>query len=340
LIERTKLRFSEIAFAAGFRSIRQFNDTMREVYASTPSELRTKSRDGASEVGGAISLKLAFRKPFDGLSLLSFLGARAVPGVEEFGGRTYRRTLDLPHSAGIAELTPAADHVDCVLRLGDVRDLQAAVQRCRALLDLDADPVAVDDSLRRDPLLRSSIRRNPGRRVPGVVDGPELAFRAVLGQQVSVKGARTLAGRLVTQLGKPLTAPDGGLTHLFPRPDVIADADLTKLGVPKSRQRTLRGLAGALTNGDVVLDRGADRDEVLARLPEIPGIGPWTSSYIAMRALGDPDAFLPTDLGVKHAFTRLGITDRPQDVAERWKPWRAYALQHLWATLNEKEDKR
>ena len=218
LIERTKLRFAEIAFAAGFNSIRQFNDTMKEVYAHTPTELRRKSKSGTPDIGGAISLKLAFRKPFDGASVLSFLGTRAVPGVEEFVSGTYRRTLDLPHSAGIVELAPSTDQVDCTLRLGDVRDLQAAVQRCRALLDLDADPVAVDEMLGRDPLLRSSVRRHPGRRVPGVVDGAELAFRAVLGQQVSVKGARTLAGRLVDQLGKPLTNPDGGLTHVFPRP--------------------------------------------------------------------------------------------------------------------------
>jgi AraC family transcriptional regulator of adaptative response / DNA-3-methyladenine glycosylase II len=340
LIERTELRFSEIAFAAGFNSIRQFNDTMREVYASTPTELRRKSGRGGSDVGGAISLKLAFREPFDEDALLAFLGARSVPGTEEYDSRSYRRTLDLPHSAGIAELTPTEGHVDCTLRLGDVRDLQAAVQRCRALLDLDADPVAVDEMLGRDPLLGSSVRRHPGRRVPGVVDGAELAFRAVLGQQVSVKGARTLAGRLVTQLGKPLTTPDGGLTHVFPRPDVIADADLTKIGLPQSRQQTLRGLAIALSNGDIVLDRGADRNEVQARLPEIPGVGPWTASYIAMRALGDPDAFLPTDLGVKHALAAMNVTESPLDVAERWRPWRAYALQHLWASLADKEEER
>ena len=340
LIERTTLRFAEIAFAAGFNSIRQFNDTMKEVYAHTPTELRRKSKTGAPDIGGAITLKLAFRKPFDGGSVLAFLGARAVPGVEEFVSGVYRRTLDLPHSTGIVELTPATDQVDCMLRLGDVRDLQAAVQRCRALLDLDADPVAVDDTLRRDPLLRSSVRRNPGRRVPGVVDGAELAFRAVLGQQVSVKGARTLAGRLVEQLGKPLTNPDGGLTHVFPRPDAIADADLTKIGMPVSRQRTLRSLASALASGEVVLDRGADREEMRERLPEIPGIGPWTTSYIAMRALGDPDAFLPTDLGVKHALAGLDVADDPSDVAERWRPWRAYAVQHLWAMLGQKEANR
>jgi AraC family transcriptional regulator of adaptative response / DNA-3-methyladenine glycosylase II len=176
--------------------------------------------------------------------------------------------------------------------------------------------------------------------VPGTVDGPELASRAVLGQQVSVKGARTLAGRLVAQLGKPLTTPDGGLTHVFPRADVIAEADLAKVGIPRSRQNTLRALAAAVAGEKIVLDRGADRDEVQARLPQIPGIGPWTSSYIAMRALGDPDAFLPTDLGVKHALARLGITEKAEVLAERWRPWRAYALQHLWATLSESEARK
>ena len=340
LIERTTLRFSEIAFAAGFRSIRQFNDTMKEVYASTPTQLRTKSRSGAPDVGGGISLKLAFREPFHAESLLSFLGARSVPGIEEFDAGTYRRTLDLPHSPGIAELSMSGGRVDCVLRLGDVRDLQSAVRRCRSLLDLDADPVAVDELLGHDRLLRASVRRAPGRRVPGTVDGLELASRAVLGQQVSVKGARTLAGRLVAQLGKPLTTPDGGLTHVFPRADVIAEADLAKVGIPRSRQNTLRALAAAVAGEKIVLDRGADRDEVQARLPQIPGIGPWTSSYIAMRALGDPDAFLPTDLGVKHALARLGITEKAEVLAERWRPWRAYALQHLWATLSESEARK
>ncbi|MGH2753018.1 MAG: AlkA N-terminal domain-containing protein [Actinomycetota bacterium] len=333
LIERTKLPFSEIAFAAGFASIRQFNDTVREVYAMTPSQLRSGSRTGAPDPAGTISLKLSYRQPLDDDAIFGFLGTRAVPGMEAFDGTSYRRTLDLPHSAGIVTLSPMADRIECVLRLEDVRDLQTAVRRCRGLLDLDADPVAVDEHLGKDRLLRASVRRRPGMRAPGAVDGGELAVRAVLGQQVSVAGARTLAARLVTQFGKPLTVPEPPLSHLFPSPEVMVEADLSKIGLPKSRQRTLRSLAESLADGRLILDRGSDRDEARSRLMEIPGIGPWTASYVAMRALGDPDAFLPTDLGVKRALTRLGVTERPEALAERWRPWRAYALQHLWATL-------
>ena len=333
LIETTPLKFSDIAFAAGFASIRQFNDTIKEVFASTPTEMRARKKKNASNAPGVVTLRLPYRAPLNAPALFSFLAARAIPGIEESDGGTYRRTLPLPHSPGIVELTPERDHLACRLQLGDLRDLTAAVHRCRRLLDLDADPVAIDSALANDPLLRPLVRVAPGLRVPGTVDGTELAFRAVIGQQISVKGARTIAARLVARFGKPLTVQDGGLTHVFPYADVVAEADLSKIGIPRTKQATLRSLGSALAAGRLVIDPGADRDETRARLLELPGVGPWTASYIAVRALSDPDAFMPTDLGVRHALERLGVSEEPAAVAERWRPWAAYAQQHLWKSL-------
>ena len=345
LIETTELPITEVAFAAGFASVRQFNDTIREVFAVTPRELR-RVRGGRDETArGEIPLRLPFRRPFDANGMLHFLGGRAVAGVETFDGETYRRTLRLPHGFGLVALSDGGDHVLCVLRLENLRDLGTAVQRCRRLLDLDADPVAVADVLGADPLLGALVRRSPGRRVPGSVDGPELAFRAVLGQQVSVAGARTLAGRLVARCGEPLpgtiAAEGDEPTHLFPGPHSVAEAVLDGLGVPSARRESLQTLARVLAGGGIVLDPGSEREEVERRLLELRGIGPWTASYVAMRALGDPDAFLPTDLGVRRAISRLGHSDDRRSVAsiaERWRPWRAYATQHLWASLGDEKD--
>jgi AraC family transcriptional regulator, regulatory protein of adaptative response / DNA-3-methyladenine glycosylase II len=345
LIETTDLPITDVAFAAGFTSIRQFNDTIRDVFAVSPRALR-RGRGGRDEiVRGEISLRLPFRTPFDANGVLRFLGARAVAGVETFDGETYRRTLRLPHGAGVVALSDGGDHVTCVLRLENLRDLGSAVQRCRSLLDLDADPVAVSDVLRSDPLLGALVRHSPGRRVPGSVDGAELAFRAVLGQQVSVAGASTLAGRFVARCGEPLPetllAERDEPTHLFPAPHALAWAALDGLGVPSARRETLRDLARALVGRRIVLDPGSEREDVERQLLELRGIGPWTASYVAMRALRDPDAFLPSDLGVRKAICRLGHAgDRGSvaSLAERWRPWRAYATQHLWASLGDQKD--
>src|ERR687889_998296 len=225
LIETTGLPITEVAFAAGFASVRQFNDTIRDVFAATPRELRRARGNSTDGDTGGIALQLPFREPFDSDGMLRFLGTRAVAGVEHFDGEIYRRSLRLPHGAGTVALSDGGDHVFCVLKLEDLRDLGTAVQRCRRLLDLDADPAAVTDVLGDDPMLGPIVRRSPGRRVPGSVDGAELAFRAVLGQQVSVAGASTLAGRLVARCGEPLPASllsENGLTHVFPGPEDVA----------------------------------------------------------------------------------------------------------------------
>jgi len=334
LIETTTLPFTDVAFAAGFPSIRQFNETVREVFASTPTQLRRgAARNGHGDATTGLALRLRRRAPFDATALLAFLGARAVPGVEAWDpdGPAYRRVLALPHGPGVATLAPGdADHVVCELRLADLRDLAAAVQRCRRLLDLDADPVAIDEALAADTLLAPLVRAAPGRRVPGAVDGAELAVRAVLGQQVSVAGARTLAGRLTAALGEPLPEglADDRLTHAFPTAAAIASADSAALPLTRARTHALRALSSALADGLLALDPGADRAATREGLLTLPGIGPWTAEYVAMRALGDPDAFPAADLGVKKAIERLGRDPDP----DRWRPWRAYAVQHLWAT--------
>jgi AraC family transcriptional regulator of adaptative response / DNA-3-methyladenine glycosylase II len=352
LIETTSLPLSGIAFAAGFASIRQFNATIRAVFASTPGELRERAargRGGEAPTPGTIRLRLAYRPPIDLDRIFRFLAARAIPGVEEVSGRTYRRTLRLPSGIGLVALRagdgrvsgPAAA-IECELQLENLKDVAPAVQRCRRLLDLDADPATVSGFLERSDLLRPLVRACPGRRVPGHVDGAELALRAVLGQQVSVAAARKLGTRLTAAYGKPLGAmpgtSGGALTHCFPAADTIAAADPDSLPMPRSRARALVGLAAALASGDLRLDPGADWDEAEQQLLARPGIGPWTAGYIRMRALSDPDAFLPTDAGVRHGLTALGADPDPASaarLAESWRPWRSYALQHLWAHLEE-----
>jgi len=324
LVEHTDLPLSTVAFSAGFASIRQFNDVMAAEFGCPPGQLRRRPA-GSGEATGTLTLRLPMRLPFAAASLFGFLGARVVPGVEEMADGVYRRVVD----QSVVELEPAAgvDDAYVVARIDveDVRRVASVVARCRRLLDLDADPVAVDEALRADPMLRASVKAAPGIRVPGAVDGFELAVRAVLGQQVSVAAAHTLAGRLVERCGKPLTVARGALTHAFPDATAIADADLDGLGLTGGRIRTLRALARAVADEGLVIDPIADRDDVRRRLLALPGVGPWTADYIAMRALGDPDAFPATDLVIARALGTDGVAR-----AERWRPWRAYAAMHLW----------
>jgi AraC family transcriptional regulator of adaptative response / DNA-3-methyladenine glycosylase II len=350
LIETSSLTMTDIAFAAGFASIRAFNDTIGEVFASAPTELRrraqvsTISADGtpkaAASSGAILRVRMPFRRPLCPDNLFGHLATTAVPGVEEWRDGAYRTTMRLPRGAGIAALRPTANHIECILRLADVRDLPAAIARCRRLLDLDADPAAVDAALRVDPALAPLVDAHPGRRVPHTVDPGEFAVRAVLGQQVSTLAARTLAGRLTAALGDRIEDPDGELTHLFPSPAALAGLDPDAyqpevLRVPRARRRALIHLATALATGEVDLSPGCDWQEARARLAQLPGMGPWTIETIAMRALGDPNAFTPGDLGVRNAAKALGLPSTPAALtrhAAGWRPWRAYAVQYLWAT--------
>ncbi|MDN3293956.1 AlkA N-terminal domain-containing protein [Streptomyces ficellus] len=339
LIETTALPMADVAFAAGFSSIRTFNDTVREVFALAPGELRARAtrHKAAPPTPGVIALRLPYRAPLNPDNLFGHLAATAVPGVEEWRDGAYRRTLALPHGHGIVALAPRPDHIACRLSLTDPRDLTLAISRCRWLLDLDADPVAVDDRLRTDPLLAPLVDKAPGRRVPRTADPAEFAVRAVLGQQVSTAAARTHAARLVTAHGTPVEDPEGGLTHLFPAPEALAALDPEALALPRSRRTTLTTLIGALADGSLRLGTDSDWEEARARLGVLPGFGPWTVEVIAMRGLGDPDAFLPGDLGVRRAAAALGLPSTPAALTARaaaWRPWRAYAVQYLWATDN------
>jgi len=349
LIETSSLPASEVAFAAGFASIRTFNDTVQEVFALSPTELRAQATRRAgqhpkrgmpgvtSEIPGTLSLRLPFRKPFCPDNLFGHLAATAVPGVEEWRAGAYRRTIRLSHGHAVAALKPATDHVVCQISLTDQRDLASAISRCRWMLDLDADPVAVDSVLSQDPTMAALVASSPGRRVPRTVDPAEFAVRAVLGQQVSTAAARTHAGRLVRSYGDLVHDPHGGLTHLFPTPQVLAAMDPSGLAMPQSRRATLMGLVDALASGRLDLDLGADWREARARLNALRGFGPWTVESIAMRSLGDPDAFMAGDLGIKLAAEQLGIPATPKALTHHshlWRPWRSYAVQYLWATTD------
>lgn len=334
LIETTTLPITEVAFAAGFQSVRQFNDTVREVYASNPTDMRTAK--APSSAGGPLTVRLACREPFDGDGLFGFLHTRAVPGVESVDGSTYRRSLRLARGLGVVSVTVSGGIVSCALTLQDVGDAQAAVQRTRRLLDLDCDPASIHDHLGADPLLGPLLEKRPGLRAPGHPDGTELLVRAVLGQQVSVAGARTLAARLVAAHGEPLAEPVGSVTHAFPSAATIAGLSPTDFAMPRARGAALIDACAKVADGSLVLDAGSDRSEAVAALESLRGIGPWTAGYVAMRALGDPDVFLPTDLGVRHALDALGADSTARGaaaLAEAWRPWRSYALHHLWASL-------
>ncbi|MER7760408.1 AlkA N-terminal domain-containing protein [Streptomyces sp. NPDC097619] len=343
LIETSALPMAEVAFAAGFSSIRTFNETVREVFALAPGELRARAAKSGGGSGGptaapapgTLTLRLPYRAPLNPSNLFGHLAATAVPGVEEWRDGAYRRTLRLPYGTGVVALAPREGHVECRLTLTDLRDLTIAISRCRWMLDLDADPEAVDAQLSADPLLAPLVAAGPGRRVPRTVDAAEFAVRAVLGQQVSTAAARTHAGRLAAAHGEPVSDPEGGLTRLFPAPAALAGLDPETLALPRSRRTTLTTLAAALADGSLPLGIDSDWERARAQLGTLPGFGPWTVEVIAMRALGDPDAFLASDLGVRKAAQALGLPHTPAALTARatsWRPWRAYAVQYLWAT--------
>jgi AraC family transcriptional regulator of adaptative response / DNA-3-methyladenine glycosylase II len=339
LIETTEVPFSDVAFAAGFSSIRQFNDTVREVCDTTPTGLRSRAAARADRQAGAgtLSLRLPVRTPFAYEGVFGHLAAGAVPGIEEVCDGAYRRTLRLPWGNAIVSLTPAPDHVRCALTLDDFRDLSTAIARCRRLLDLDADPEAVVDALGSDPQLSVLVAKAPGQRIPRTVDEPELALRAVIGQQVSMKAARTLVGRIVAAYGEPVTDAAGGLTHVFPSVAGLADLGTADLAMPVSRQRSVLGLVRALADGSVELDPGCDWNKAREQLLALPGVGPWTAEVVAMRGLGDPDALPASDGGVRLAADQIGLPTDARALTQRsarWRPWRSYVTQHLWASLD------
>ena len=338
LVETTALPFTDVAFAAGFGSVRQFNDTIRDVFATSPTELRavrgspSTATTATIESRFAVTVRLAVRVPFASSEVMSFLGERAIPGVEAWDGGTYRRSLELPGGLGVIGLVAHDDHVAARIELSSWSDLGVVVQRIRRLLDLDSDPAAVDAALGSDTALAPLVAAVPGRRAPASVDPYETAIRAVVGQQVSVGGARTVAGRIVANVGRTIGEPVDDITRVFPRPDELAAAPDEAFSMPGARRDTIRRLARAVAEGDLELDAGSDPAVAHRQLLALKGIGPWTADYVVMRGLGHPDTFLTSDLGVRHALNRLGLAG---EQGSSWAPWRSYAVHHLWASLSE-----
>jgi AraC family transcriptional regulator of adaptative response / DNA-3-methyladenine glycosylase II len=331
LLERTDLPAADIAFAAGFASVRQFNETLQAVFATTPTALRANRTAAPRGEAGAITLRLPYRAPMDLDRTLRFLAARAIPGVEHYGAREFTRAIRAPGGPALVAVAAAEDAVVARVRLHDHRDLVSVVARVRRLLDLDADPVAVDTVLRADPALARFVAARPGLRSPGTVDGFEMALRAIVGQQISVAGARTVLGRITAAHGE--VAFEGEPWLLCPSAERLAAADPAQWPMPRARAATIHALAVAVADGAVHLDPGADRAEQHAAVLRVPGIGPWTADYLRMRALADPDVLLATDLGVRRAAEAHGIevrSGRPD-----WAPWRSSATHHLWESLHE-----
>jgi len=332
LIDETRLPMSEVALASDFGCVRRFNAAIRAVYHRTPTQIRRLSRQTGIPLENEYFFRLRFRPPYNWNGMVRFLAPRATPGVEAVESASYRRTISLNGSYGWLEvsLNKSNDGLDVRVQFGDPRSLFLIIERIRAMFDLNADWAAIAQGLAADPVLAMRMQANPGLRVPGCWNGFELAIRTILGQQVTVKGATTLAGRLARTLGQPFSAP-GGLTHIFPPPDVLADANLDGLGLTKARSETIRALARAACDGRIGFEGVASSEDFMARMCEIPGIGKWTAQYVAMRALGEPDAFPSGDLGLLRALA-LESPGELERRAEAWRPWRSYASMYLWTS--------
>jgi AraC family transcriptional regulator of adaptative response / DNA-3-methyladenine glycosylase II len=340
LLRETQLPIADVALAAGFTSIRRFNEVFQRLFDRPPGALRRTGGITSPASGSEVNILLRYRPPYDWRGVLGFLQARAISGVEAVLPDAYARTIEIDGVHGVVIVGPApGDALKATLRFPRLSLLPKIIARLRRVFDLASDPQAIGTELAEDPLLAPLVRERPGLRVPGAWDGFELAVRAVLGQQITVKAAAALAAKLVAGFGEPLSlqgASVDGLTHLFPRPERLASADLSPLGIPSSRVRTLKMLAAAVESDPEILGARRDPAECLTQLRTIPGIGEWTAQYIAMRELREPDAFPADDVALRRAMGRDGRRPTPRELiarAERWRPWRAYAAQHLWASL-------
>ncbi|HWE97221.1 MAG TPA: AlkA N-terminal domain-containing protein [Tepidisphaeraceae bacterium] len=335
LIHQTNLSMIEVALASGFGSVRRFNETFQQLYRRPPSELRrrTIAASGAPE----ISLLLPYRPPYDWAAMLGFLSMRAMAGVEVADGDRYSRVIELADAMGSIDVSHAPQHsaLRVVVRFPRLDALPTIIARIRRMFDLSAEPTAIESALSSDPLLAPLVAARPGLRVPGAWDGFEIAVRAVLGQQISVKAATLLAGRIVAAIGTPVA--DGmetpGLTHAFPRPGRFGLKALTGLGMTAARAAAIAGIAAAANADPRLFDPRRDLTEAVSRLCQLPGVGEWTAQYIALRALGESDAFLAADVAIQRRFDRNGRRPTASQLlahAQRWRPWRAYAMLHLW----------
>ncbi|EHK63719.1 AlkA N-terminal domain-containing protein [Achromobacter arsenitoxydans] len=337
LIHETQLPMAEIAFAAGFGSIRRFNEIFLDLFGRAPGALR---RSGKPEVpagqDGEIKLLLRYRPPYDWDAMLGFLRLRAIPGIEHVTGDTYARTICLDGVQGAVTVRPAAgDALQATVRFPRLQALPAIIARLRRVFDLASDPAAIAAQFSSDPVMTALMQARPGLRVPGAWDGFELAMRAVLGQQITVVAAIRLAGKLVAAHGEPLAQPDGALTHVFPQPEAVAAAELASLGMPRSRAATLSAVAAAAVADRHLFESAGGLEDAVRRLRTIRGVGEWTAQYIALRQLREPDAFPHADIGLIRALERLESREyTPAQLlarSESWRPWRAYAAQHLWS---------
>jgi len=335
LISETSLPFSQIAIYYGFGSVRRFNDALKKTYQRTPSELRRNTSSAPTGID-SINIKLAYRPPYDWKQVSGFLQTRAIPGVEEVGPWGYRRSIRLGGTPSVFEAVPDADadQLKVTFYISDIGSLHSAVNKVRALFDLDVDCEAIQRQFSADPILAEQVKRHPGLRVPGAWDVFELSIRAILGQQISVAAASTFAGRLVQKYGYPLTdCTHSGITHLFPLPEELANVDLSAIGLPRKRADSITGLARAFADTMTKIDSAKNLEEIEKVFCQLPGVGPWTAQYIAMRALGYPNAFPVGDLGLIRALKALNPNADANSLskhAERWRPWRAYAAMHLW----------
>jgi len=337
LIHETRLPMTEVAFAAGFNSIRRFNEAFLALFGRAPGELRRLGGpDIAVASDGEFSLLLRYQSPYDWPAMLEFLRQRAIPGMERVADGCYSRTIHLDGVQGTVSVQAAEGNaLRARIRIPKLSTLPAIIARLRRVFDLAADPLRISAHLATDPILAPLVARRPGLRVPGAWDGFELAIRAVLGQQITVVAAVRLAGRLVASHGEPMTVPDRDLTHVFPTPEALAVADLTTLGMPRTRAATLSAVAAAVIADADLFGANCGLDEAVLRLRSIRGVGEWTAQYIALRQLREPDAFPAADIGLMRALAndqgRRPAADELLARAEKWRPWRAYAAQHLWA---------
>lgn len=335
LIDETTLPMTQLALASGFGCVRRFNASIRKTYHRTPTQIRKLARQTAIQPENQYFFRLRFRPPYSWRGMLAFLAPRATPGVEAVEQGKYRRSISLNGTDGYFEVSLDAGNAGLAVRVqfGDPRSLFFIVERIRAMFDLNADWAAIVRGLRTDPVLADRVEAHPGLRIPGCWNGFELATRAILGQQISVKGATVLAGRIAKTFGRPFSAASS-LTHLFPPPEVLAEAKLASIGLPRARAETIRALARAVCDGQISFEGIIESEVFLTRLDEIPGIGKWTAQYVAMRALGEPDAFPSGDLGLLRALA-LRSSRELERRAEAWRPWRAYAAMYLWSAASE-----
>jgi len=362
LLAATELPVTDIAFAAGFGSLRQFNDTIAEVYRATPTELRRIARSGrglaarpderVDESSTPLTIRLPARPPFDGRGLMRFFADRAIPGLEAGDDTHFSRPLALPHGRADVEvrLDPERAGVIVIARLASLADLPALSSRVRRLFDLDADSMAIDEALASDPVLAPLVAAVPGIRIPGSADGAETLFRTLIGQQISVAAARTVIGRLVADLGEPVPGSFDDRTgsaaepvsRMFPTAEAIAERGAAVLRGPANRVATIIRVADAVASGRLRLGLETPAAELREQLLALPGVGPWTADYLALRALGNPDSFLETDLVIRQSAEALGLPGAPRALAARaeaWAPWRSYASLHLWRSRSHERSR-